>query len=366
MKRVQVNSRTSSTNVLLTYPTLDPNKNYTLTVEKLTVPALDSIIFNKKLFTVERRLVAAAVIGPNSVLPLLPVGFTSFTPQSVRTVSQLVYQANTMLREMCQRLATVVIPNDPALHQFVNPPAFAQQVGVDWFSGLQNPVGGPDNVKAIKTALQVVFRPDGKLGFRFSVDGLKLFVIRLTDEGQRVFGRTQRYIALDNQGEFNVDYEVPAVIPNLPTVSVNLPVAPTEAYIFICDNSMFSHISYRNELVLQTSLPLDNRVEIDTDHSFYRRQLASYNFPSHETKMEYNAVQYRELLETTQTMYEFEESLRTHNKFKVTGTDLQNFHLYLVTRNYEYDGARYQIKETPYALHNDTFYTVQFALIPVK
>ena len=58
MKRVQINSRTASTNVLLTYPTLEANKNYTLTVEKLTVPALDSIVLNKPLFAVERRLVA--------------------------------------------------------------------------------------------------------------------------------------------------------------------------------------------------------------------------------------------------------------------------------------------------------------------
>jgi len=350
---------------MLTYPTLEPNKQYTLVVEKLTVPAMDSLILNDTLFTVERRLVTGSALGVNTVLPL-PVEFTTFTARSVRTVSQLVYQMNTFLREMCQRLTTVVIAQTvPALHQFVIPATFTRQL-VDWFTGLANPAGGPDIVKAIKTALQVVFRPDGKLGFRFSADGLKLFVIRLTDAGQRVFGRTQRYIALDAQGLFVTDYETPAVIPNLATATMNLPAVLSEAYIFICDNSMFSHISYRNELVLQTSLPLDNRVEVDTNRSFYRRQLASYNFPSHQTKMEYTAVKHRQLVETTQTMYEFEESLNTHNKFKVTGTDLQNFHLHLVTRHYEYDGQRYHVKETPYALHQDTFYTVQFALRQVK
>jgi hypothetical protein len=350
---------------MLTSPTLEPNKNYTLTIEKLTVPAMDSIILNDILFTVERRLVTGVALGANTALPLA-AEFTTFTPQSVRTVSQLVYQMNTMLREMCQRLATVVIAQTvPALHQFVIPATFTHQGG-DWFTGLVNPIGAPGIVDAIKTALQVVFRPDGKLGFRFSVDGLKMFVVRLTDEGQRVFGRTQRYIALDAQGLFITDYEAAAVIPNLPTAAMNLPAVLTESYIFVCDNSMFSHISYRNELVLQASLPLDNRVEIDTDRSYYRRQLASYNFPSHQTKMEYTAVRHRELVETTQTQYEFEESLSTHNKFKVSGTDLQNFHLYLVNRHYEYDGSRYQVKETPYALHQDTFYTVQFALRPVK
>jgi len=268
-----------------------------------------------------------------------------------------VYQMNLFFREMCMRLATVVIPYNILQHQFARPVAFNQQ-NVDWFSGLVNP-------DPIETALQAVFRPDGKIGFRFSVDGLKLFVIKLTDEGKRIFGRTQRYIALDAQGRFDENYFTDHPILGL-TANEDLPAAVTQAYIFFCENSMFSHVNYRHELVLQTSLPLENHVECDTNHSFYRRQLACYNFPDPETSMGYTGVLHRNLVETTQTRYTFESSLRTHNKFKISGTELQNFNLYLVSRSYEFDGAKYKQTEKPYPLNEDTFYTVQFALIPVK
>ena len=360
MKRVQVNSRTSDTNVSLTYPTLDPNKLYTLTVEKLTVPAFDSLILNNTLFTVERRLRnGVSLTGAHHALPL-PEEFTTFTPQNVRTVSQLVYQMNIFFREMCMRLATVVIPYNNAQHQFAIPVAFTRQI-VDWFTGL-------NNADPIETALQAVFRPDGKLGFRFSVDGLKLFVLKLTDEGKRIFGRTQRYLALDSQGLFEENYEIlnhPVVADGSFAIE-DLPAAVTESYIFFCDNSMFSHVNYRHELVLKTSLPLETHVECDTDHSFYRHQLASYKFPDPNTSMRYDGTVHRELVETTQTRYTFEKSLRTHNAFKITGTSLQNFTLYLISRSYEYDGKRYKQTEKPYSLHEDTFYTVQFALRPVQ
>ena len=82
--------------------------------------------------------------------------------------------------------------------------------------------------------------------------------------------------------------------------------------------------------------------------------------------MSYYGTVHRELVETTQTRYTFEKSLRTHNAFKITGTSLQNFTLYLISRSYEYDGERYKQTEKPYSLHEDTFYTVQFALRPVQ
>jgi len=263
---------------------------------------------------------------------------------------------NLFFREMCMRLATVVIPYNNAIHQFAIPVAFTRQI-VDWFTGLNN--AGP-----IETALQAVFRPDGKIGFRFSVDGLKLFVLKLTDEGKRIFGRTQRYLALDEDGLFEEDYDT--FFLGHAEANEDLPAAVTESYIFFCDNSMFSHVNYRHELVLKTSLPLETHVECDTDHSIYRHQLASYKFPDPDTRMDYYGSTGRDLVETTQTRYTFEKSLRTHNAFKITGTSLQNFTLYLISRSYEYDGERYKQTEKPYSLHEDTFYTVQFALRPVQ
>ena len=358
MKRVQINSRQSDTNVLLTSPTLDPNKTYTLTVEKLIVPALDSLLLSDTLFTIERRLLNGLnLFGGNESLPL-DDEFTTFTPQNVRTASQLLYQMNLFFSEMCKRLATVVIGYNIGVHQFIVPPAFSPVQAVDWYTELVNP-------EPIQTALQAVFQPDGKIGFRFSVDGVKLFVIRLTSEGKRIFGRTSNYIAVDNNGNFTLDYDVGILLPQ---VALDLPAQITDAYILICDNSLFSHINYRHELVLETSLPLDNTVEVDTDHSFYRRQLAAYRFPDHNTSMKYTAVRDRSLVEQSQTMYVFEHDLKTHNKFKVYGTDLQNFNFYLRSRRYEYDTntRKYKQTSTPYELHNDTFYTVQLALRPIK
>ena len=147
---------------------------------------------------------------------------------------------------MCMRLATVVIPYNNAQHQFAIPVAFTRQI-VDWFTGLIN-------ADPIETALQAVFRPDGKLGFRFSVDGLKLFALQLTDEGKRIFGRTQRYLALDDQGLFEELYENVGhpVLADGTFVSEDLPAQLTQPYIFFCTNSMFSHVNYRRELVLNT------------------------------------------------------------------------------------------------------------------
>ena len=360
MKRVQINSRESDTNILLTYPTLDANKTYTLTVEKLTVPAHDSLLLNETLFSVERRLLTGQnLYGGPELLPL-DLEHTTFTPQNIRTVSDLLYQMNIFFQEMCKRLATVVIPHQNALHQFAVPLAFNRQLA-DWYSGLVNPA--PGFINPIDTAIQAIFRPDGKIGFRFSVDGVKLFVIRLTDQGQRVFSRTQRYIAVDHNGTFTLDYSLAVLLPQ---VAEDLPAAITEPYILICDDSLFSHVNYRHELVLETSLPLDTTIEVDTDRSFYRRQLASYRFPDPNTSMKYTAVRDRSLIEQKQTMYVFEEDLKTHNKFKVYGTDLQNFNVYLRSRSYEYDGVRYNQVSKPYKLHADTFYTVQFALRPIK
>jgi hypothetical protein len=277
----------------------------------------------------------------------------------------LVYQLNLFLRELCQRLATVNIPFDPLQHQYnvagVGSTFVTQNV--DWYSGLANQ-------EPIISSLQAVFRPDGKIGFKFSADGLKLFVLKLTDDGQRIFNRTLRYIALDAQGTFESQYA--AIVPPgvneeaLIDLRAETLAAPLVAYVKYFDNSLFSHVNYRRELVIQTSLPLQSNVECDTNRSFYRRQLAAYQFPGPNTSMKYTSVVLRTLLEESQTMYSFETSLKTHNTFRLHGTELQNFHLYLVNRSYVLENGKYKQVETPYELHDDTFWTVQFAIRTVK
>ena len=353
MKRVQVNSSHTTTHINLTYPTLDANKSYTMTIEKLRVPARDSLILNTELFTVHRRLLTGLQLGAGGH-ELLPVNaiHTTFTPQNVRTVSQFVYQMNSFFRELCKRMVTVAIPYNVARHQFAVSANFNLQQNVDWYS---------ITTDAIQNALQCVFRPDGKVGFRFNIDGAKLFVIKLTDTGKRVFGTDNRYIALDSNGRFVSAYEDDADL-----VKEDLPAVITDGYIYYSTKSLFSHINYRHELVLQASLPLDNTVEIDDDKSYYRRQLACYRFPGPDTSMKYTGVINRDLIEKFQTVYVFEQSLQTHNKFVIRGTELQNFNLYLVSRRYEYKDGKYVQTESPYEMESDTFYTVQFALFPIK
>jgi len=60
--------------------------------------------------------------------------------------------------------------------------------------------------------------------------------------------------------------------------------------------------------------------------------------------------------------YTFETSRNTHNTFILSGSDLQLFNLYLITRNYEYEEDRYILRENPYPLTGDDYYTVQLAI----
>ena len=322
MKRVKINSRKPTVHVNLNYPTIDPNRTYVLTVEKLLVPALDSLVVNKPLFTVERRL-EGAINHDDISVRLLPIHekYTTFTPQSVRTVSQLLFQMNVFLQELCMRCVSQGLVYDGALHQYEVPDSFDTQAA-DW--------NHLENSDPIKQALMAVIRPDGKIGIAFSDDGARLFAVRLTDLGKTLFGRTQRYVAVDGNENFTEEYGVELnlvlVPPELDVTNVQLP-DPVEVGGYICffNPSMFSHIQYRHELVLKSSLPLDNTVECDTRHSFYKRQLASYRFPDSDVRMEYDSTpinqEYkgRYLCERFQSMYTFEENLTTHNKFILRG-----------------------------------------------
>ena len=370
MKRVKINSRTPTVHVNLNYPTIDPNRSYVLTVEKLLVPALDSLVVNKPLFTVERRL-EGAINHDDITARLLPLNekYTTFTPQNVRTVSQLLFQMNIFLQELCLRCVSEGLVYDDEVHQYEVPDSFDTQAG-DW--------NNLEDADQIKQALMAVIRPDGKIGLAFSNDGARLFAVRLTDLGKTLFGRTNRYVAVDGDHNFIEEYDVQLnlvlVPPELDVTNVQLP-DPVEDGGYICffDPSMFSHIQYRHELVVQSSLPLNNTVECDTTHSFYKRQLASYRFPDSNVQMEYDNApinqEYngRYLCEKFQSMYTFEENLATHNKFILKGTELQNFHLYLVTRNYEKQADKtYKQVDEPYDMHNQTFFTIQLAVKPLN
>ena len=359
MKRVQVNSKTARTDVYLKFPQVEPNKTYTLSIEKLLVPALESMNINTELFRIERRISETDNIPDNS-LPQIETEHTIFTPRNLRTLTDLVYDMNRFFREFLRRIVTKDLSDTNAINQitqYVVPASFQQQ-NTDWYTG---------NLANIEQHLQAIFRSDGRIGIKMSPDAMSLFVLRFSETGQRIFN-TNEYLAVDVGGTFDTTPFVETnlvVLPHQREVLFNLPdPMVTESLIKFMDNSVFSHISYRRELVLQTTLPLNNTVECDQNASFYKRQLASYTFPDTNFKVSYDGGLFRTMRDTRQTLYSFEDTILTHNSFRLKGTDLQNFSIFLVDRSYTWDETynKYIQKELPFELYHDTFYTVQFAV----
>ena len=140
----------------------------------------------------------------------------------------------------------------------------------------------------------------------------------------------------------------------------------TQPFLYFTDNSLFSHVNYRHEIVIETTLPIHHTVECGERSSHLKTQLVSYKLPSSNLRCEYKNVLHREMEESRQTSYTFDDSLRTHNAFVLHGTELQNFHLRLINRNFVWDGTKYKLDDKLYPLHDDTFYTIQMALRPLK
>ena len=362
MKRGRISSRTNVTRVQLNYPTIDANKRYALTVEKLDVPAMNSLIVNETLFTVERRLNSTAFVDVDyTVANYSLLGddtHTTFTARNVQTASQLLYQLNAFFHDMSRRIVSAPGLVSDGRHQYTHVgTALSAQAG-DWYS--HNFANADD----IQLAIQATIRPDGRLGIRFSEDGAKVFVLRLTDAGKHLFGKTRRYIAINVTEQFDTgaEYDVTAAgVLSVCPLPAQAALTAAGGYETVFTKSLFSHLSYRNELVLDTSLPLNTVVECDGNKSHYKRQLASYRFPSTEPTMRYDHDG-RHLEETGVTKFTFETSRNTHNTFIISGTELQLFNLYLITRNYEYKNLQYVQKDTPYPLLEDEYYTVQLAI----
>ena len=127
-------------------PSTDDKKRYALKVERLTVPAMsDGLILNQPLFTVERRLVQDEIWStvPTNVnaphIPhvsiALPAGDWTFTPQNVKTISQLLHQMNKFFRKKLLQAvtsATVWIDNATVNN---HPLVLDQNPANDWFAG---------------------------------------------------------------------------------------------------------------------------------------------------------------------------------------------------------------------------------------
>ena len=360
--RLQLNSRDSDINVYKKFPSADLKKRYVIRVEQLSIPAMsDGLILNKELFSMERRCIVGVDhnVG-NDVQPTaeLPLWNIEFIPQNVKTVSQLVYQMNAFFRNRLVKLVTTDEEFVDGPDWYDVPTEFAQQADLDWYVVKETDVG-----KSIRAAVEAIFRSDGKVGFKFSPSGQKLFVLRFTDEGKRIFGWEHRYIAVDDQNDFTAYVnDEGEVISNLPEPNL------TEAIVCVTKNSIFNHGHYRHEIVVLSSLPVQQYVECDQNSAQFKRQLASYRYPNDPMRIEYNGTLFKTLRDSRKNVYLFEHATRTHNEFLLTGTELQNFHIRLVARNYEWSDEKKQfvIDEKAYPLPPDSLWTLMLMVTPLQ
>ena len=223
MIRLQLNSRTSRIDVYKSLPTIQVKNKYAISIEHLTIPATSSgLILNQPLFTVERRL-RSGVVYENILLGLnanivLPDCVSTFTPQNVKNSSDLLYQMNLFFRQLFLRLG--VSGNfQNNLEHFDVTPTFLTNVGpqlhADWYQlGVQN-IGGP-----IKTSIEAIFRCDGRIGFKFSENSHRLFVIKFTTEGKRIFGFNYDFVALNENKEFTNYIDPQPTFESFPTFQI--------------------------------------------------------------------------------------------------------------------------------------------------
>ena len=236
--RIQLNARESRINVYKTLPSAELNKRYIIRVEQLTIPAMSSgLILNQELFTIERRCVAGVnhtvdgEIQPVAELPTLSGHLSKeFIPENVKTVSQLVYQMNAFFRQRLVKLVTSTIPFDDGGDWYDVPDEFNKQANSDWYTVQSTELG-----QKISGAIEAIYRSDGRIGFKFSPSGQKLFVIRFSDEGKRIFGWGERYIAIDSLKTFTSYLDGTGdVISSIPDPAL------TEAIVCVTPNSIIS------------------------------------------------------------------------------------------------------------------------------
>jgi len=332
------------------------------------------LILNTPLFAIEWRCVVNTVHTIDGVLegvtelPYPGGNFSSsaFSPQNVKTVSQLVYQMNHFFRRQLVKLTTTTQDFLAGGDHHAVPADFAKQpANSDWYK-----VQGEGAGERASGAIEAIYRSDGKIGFKFTPNGQSLFVLRLSDEGKRIFGWDHRYIAMDANNRFS-PYLTFAIAGghNVGTVTSDIPDPNlTENVICFTRNPIFNHGHYRHEIAVLCSLPLQQYVECDQNSAQFKRQLASYRFPSESIRTEYRGTLFKVLKESRKNIYIFEHANKTHNVFLLTGTDLQNFHVRLMARNYTWSESKnlFIMDEREYPLPDDSLWTITLKVTPLE
>ena len=354
MRRIQIHGGENDISVYLKFPNADPNKKYKLGVEKFIIPAIHSLTLDKALFTVERRLRIG--VGHTAIRYTLPVKeqYYTFTPKHIHTTCDFLDQLNTFIRELLYRLKSADIGYNALIHAS-DVGAALDHEDTDWNLFDEN------QKKAMDAQIAFYIRTDGKLGLRLSINASRVFVFKFTEEGKRIFefdndyfvygaGHILSSVYLDGAEDVAVDIE--ANIAGLNTLS----------HIF--DVNIYNHLHYRTEIAILMSIPLDNKVQIsDTTHQ-YLHELASYRLPTTHPTYKYDYEDVYFLTEDHVNIYEFESSLSTFNKYKLTSTDLQNFNIKIVTRSFYYEDGKYVQRELPFEFSDKSFFFLQLSVLP--
>jgi hypothetical protein len=360
MVRIQLNSRTNHIDVYKNFPSADQNKKYTLTVEHLTVPTSYTNNFvEQKLFDIERR----ARVGKNLDqidVALVPVD-GGFIPTNIHSALDLIYEMNKFFEKLILRCITA------DTFRFTDTEVYDAPLGFQYVDGDWLALGATDDGHKLKTSLQAILRPDGKIGFKFSPIALELFTISLTAHGKKLFGTMGgdiegAYIALDDKFK-NGNY-----IDLVSSDVLSAPPVGEESVIVYGSNSIFSHNDYRPEVAIMTSLPLQMYVDVQNEGAAYKRQLASYRFPAETPKIKYASKMHREYSMMHRSVLQFENARRTNNTFLLTGDQLQNFHINLMLRKYVYSesGRRYEMEEKVYDIDSDLMWTLGLNVKPLQ
>ena len=243
-----------------------------------------------------------------------------------------------------------------------NTPAEYDELHPDWYDIA---IDQDAEAVAMKNSLEAIYRSDGRIGIKFTPASISQFVIKLTPEGKRILGWDLDYIAVDENSSFSSDYLYRTFQGNLDVV-IDIPNI-TESLICVLNNSVFNHGHYRHELSIVTTLPLQQYVECDQKSARYKTQLASYRYPNEKIETEYEGTLFKVLKEEHSNIYIFEHAQKTHNEFLLTGTELQNFHIRLVSRNYKWNESKqlFEIHEKPYPLHEDSLWTLGLKVKPL-
>ena len=74
----------------------------------------------------------------------------------------------------------------------------------------------------------------------------------------------------------------------------------------------------------------------------------------------------RSLSEVREHSFELEKGLNTHNKFVITGTDLQNFNILLVHRTHTWKDDKFVQSESEYEMPPESVFTLRLTVRQVQ